>query len=405
MKNLRFAALVLIGGGIAGLTGMATVTMVELISENGPAVGLPMVAMAAGGGLVTGLGWWALRSRTKLATVAGVLRDGGRFPVLSTMADAFLQLLAVATGASVGRENAPRQIAGSIEHSLTTNQPDSDRRILLSAASAAGLAAVYNVPFAGVLFAFECLGLKKTWRGGIAVVVMSFLAALVARPVVGSGPYYEFPAPSLSVEHVAWMVGWTLLGVPVMALFGLVMQRGAAYSARNRPTPSWRLPLFIAIATGLVGLSALLYPQLRGNGVAVIQQAFSNNGTWALFLALAVLKPLLTLACLRAGAVGGTLAPSFATGTALGGFVALALAALGLAGPGDAASLAGFAVIGGAGVLAVNQNAPLFAAVIAWEFTNAPLWLAPMLIIGAYGTHWTAGKIAARLDSRKATAA
>lgn len=223
MKILRFTALVLLGGVIAGLTGMATVTMVELISENGPAVGWPMLAMAAGGGLFTGLGWRALRSRTKLAMVAGVLRDGGRFPVLSTIADAFLQLLAVATGASVGRGNAPRQIAGSIEHSLTTSQPDSDRRILLSAASAADPAAVYNVPFAGVLFAFECLGLKKTWRGGIAVVVMSFLAALVARPVVGSGPYYDFPAPSLSAEHIAWMVGWTLLGAPLIAFFGLVM--------------------------------------------------------------------------------------------------------------------------------------------------------------------------------------
>ncbi|WIM72687.1 chloride channel protein [Corynebacterium suedekumii] len=104
-------------------------------------------------------------------------------------------------------------------------------------------------------------------------------------------------------------------------------------------------------------------------------------------------KPLLTAFSLGSGAVGGTLTPALAVGAALGGLVGVLVGV-------DPGLVAVFALIGAAGVLAVMQRAPLFAAVIAWELTWAPWWTLPLLVavaVAAYGTdRWVRSTAAGR---------
>ncbi|MGO3087183.1 MAG: chloride channel protein [Corynebacterium flavescens] len=384
MRLRALAAWTVLGGLGAGLTGMATTFSAELLISASPHGGWPMVLTAAIGGLLAGLGWWALRASAPVRTPEQALRDGGALPALRTLGDGALQLLAVGTGSSLGREKAPRQIAGCIQYNLAAGVPDSERRLLLAAAASAGLAAVYNIPFAGAVFAFEVLRIKKSRRNLAVVIAMSLVAAITAWPVVGNGPFYSFPSPSPTPTHVLWMALWSLIAAVAGGGLGFLFRRGADYAAAHHTPARWYLPLATALAATGVACTALILPQVLGNGFGIVALAFSQSGSWQIFLALALCKPLLTVACLRAGAVGGMLTPSLATGAALGACIALALPHL----PADALSTSGFALIGAAAVLAASQRAPFFAATIAWELTNAPWWMLPLLLISCWGAHY-----------------
>lgn len=93
-----------------------------------------------------------------------------------------------------------------------------------------------------------------------------------------------------------------------------------------------------------------------------------------------ILKPLLTAVFLRAGAVGGMLTPALATGAAMGSVVALSINAL----TDQHVSVPAVSLTCAAGVLAITQRAPIWAAIFVWELARPPWWLlAPFLVAAA----------------------
>jgi chloride channel protein, CIC family len=111
------------------------------------------------------------------------------------------------------------------------------------------------------------------------------------------------------------------------------------------------------------------------------------------------LKPLLTALFIRAGAVGGMLTPALSTGVAMGAFVALAVNQLG-----GEASVPTLALIGGAAVLAITQNAPVFAAVFTAELTHPPLEVWVFLLVAAIGAHVVRAVVTRRRTAHKTPA-
>ena len=99
--------------------------------------------------------------------------------------------------------------------------------------------------------------------------------------------------------------------------------------------------------------------------------------------AVLLLKPLLTALFLRAGAVGGLLTPALATGAAAGSVAVLALNQL----AGTEIHMSAVALTCAAGVLAITQRAPLFAALFVWELAEPPYWMLLVFAVGAYGAH------------------
>jgi H+/Cl- antiporter ClcA len=100
-------------------------------------------------------------------------------------------------------------------------------------------------------------------------------------------------------------------------------------------------------------------------------------------LSILVLKPFLTALFLRAGAVGGMLTPSLATGAAAGAAVVLAINAS----AGTHISVAAVSLAGAAGVLAITQRAPIWAALFVWELARPPLWLIVVFLAAAAGSY------------------
>jgi len=96
-----------------------------------------------------------------------------------------------------------------------------------------------------------------------------------------------------------------------------------------------------------------------------------------------LLKPIVTAVFLRAGAVGGLLTPALATGAATGSVVALALNQF----AGTHIEVSALALTSAAGVLAITQRSPLFAALFVWELAHPPFWLLIVFAIAAFAAH------------------
>lgn len=386
--TMLVALLAVLGGVFAGLVGMAMTVFVHAIESVAQVDGMSWartIAAPALGGSVAGLGWWALRATGEVRTVNKSLARQESLPINRTLVDAFLQLTVVGSGASLGRENAPRQTAAALTDRMGTFTPlgPDDRAILLASAAGAGLGAVYNVPLAGALFSLEVLGLSRSLRSIIVAVTMSLVATATTWPVIGWRAVYDFPEALPSLRFIAWALAWVIVIAPLAWAVGESFRRAADHAVQHQPRRYWLLPLTVGAAAALVGALSITQPEITGNGFKILELGFSESGTWQVFLILLLLKPAATVLCLRAGAVGGTLTPALATGASLGGCVALLLNKAGWLSPDYGITLAVFVLIGASAVLAVVQRAPFFAAFITWELTTPEVWTLPFLLAAA----------------------
>jgi H+/Cl- antiporter ClcA len=146
---------------------------------------------------------------------------------------------------------------------------------------------------------------------------------------------------------------------------------------------SWILIPAIAAAGLLIGVCSIWYPELPGNGRSILTVAVNSGMTLGAACVILLLKPLLTAVFLRVGAVGGLLTPALATGAAAGSVVALTLNQL----AGTNIHVSALALTCAAGVLAITQRAPLFAALFVWELAHPPPWLLLIFAIAAFAAH------------------
>lgn len=396
-RELEFGCSIIVVGLLAGLAGMATTVLLHFVEHLTYAysfgsllegvTGSSPVRRAVGpmiGGALAGFGWWILRRHYAVPGLASTIAEHRPIPRVSLTLDAALQVLVVGSGASLGREGAPRQVAavlgdaGTSRWALTPN----DREILLACAAGAGLGAVYSVPIGGALFAIQIM--LHTWhpRAVGAALITSALAVAVASPVTHVRAPLDWPDPSLSYL----LTGFALVLAPLALVVGMAFDRIMALARPAAPVTSWLIIPGIAAAGLLVGLGSVWWPELPGNGKSILTVSLDSGMTLGSAAVILLLKPLLTAVFLRAGAVGGMLTPALATGAALGSLVALAINTLGL----HPVSVAAVSLTCAAGVLAVTQRAPIWAALFVWELARPPLWvLLPFLAaaLAAYGLH------------------
>jgi H+/Cl- antiporter ClcA len=394
-RNLDFVSAIVILGLLAGVAGLSTTlflryvehltyhysfgTLLDGITGSSPirrAVG-PMV-----GGALAGLGWWILRSRFEIPALNKVIANRDRIPLVPFGTDAALQLVLIGSGASLGREGAPRQFAaalGDVAIGWLKNISPRDRQILLACAAGAGLGAVYAVPIGGALFSARVI--LRTWqpRALGAALITSSLAVTVASPVTHYRPVLHWPSPHLSYL----LVGIALALSPLTFALGSGFNRIMAAASRAAKTRSWTLIPAVGAAGLVIGVCSHWWPDLPGNGKSILTVSLNSNVTMSTVAVTLVLKPLLTALFLRAGAAGGMLTPALATGAAAGSLVALTVNST----LGTNMHVPAIALAGAAGVLAITQRAPLWAAVFVWEIARPPIWLHVVFLAAAFGSH------------------
>jgi H+/Cl- antiporter ClcA len=393
-RTVEFGCAIVIIGLLAGVAGAATTLLLHAVEHltyhytfgtlltgvggSSPvrrAIG-PMV-----GGALAGCGWWILRRRTEVPGLTETITSHRAIPRMPMSIDAGLQVLLVGSGASLGREGAPRQLAAALGDFGTTRLALTarDREILLACAAGAGLGAVYSVPLGGALFAARIL--LGTWhpRAVGTALITSSLAVAVASPVTHLEHALTWPDAKLS-----YLFAFLALAIaPLAVAVGLAFNRVMAIARPTVQFKSWVLIPAIAAAGLLTGICSIWWPELPGNGRSILTVSLNSGLTLGAAAVILLLKPLLTALFLRAGAVGGMLTPALATGAAAGSVTTLVLNHF----AGTSIHISAVSLMCAAGVLAITQRAPLFAALFVWELARPPYWLLAVFAIAAYTAH------------------
>lgn len=267
---------------------------------------------------------------------------------------------------------------------------------MVACGAGAGLAAVYNVPLGGAIFVLEVLLGTFELRALVIAVATSAIAAAVAWIGLGNEHQYTVPPFVLSTPLVVWsIVCGPLFGLAAYGFVRLTTQ------ARANAPKDWRLPVLALANFAVIGVLAMRFPQLLGNGKGPASLGFDGTLTIGLAAALLVLKVLIEAGSLRAGAEGGLLTPGLANGALLG----VVLGGLwSLVWPG--ASIGGCALIGATAFLAASMQMPITAVVLLLEFTRADHdSLVPMLlaVAGSLVAYRFAQRLAERRESAVAT--
>ncbi len=349
------------------------------------------VAVLACAGLFAGLARWLLRLST--GGHGGEICEtiwfhAGRFPAVRTAARSVLSIVVVGMGASLGREGALKQAGALAASKLSqwTRLSPSQGRLLAACGAGAGMSAAYNVPFGGALFALEVLLGDVALPLVVPALATSFLAVAVSWMLLPDEPTYRVAAAGLFPPQLAWAV----VAGPVLGLVsaGYIQFIGRADSAKPRGWFTVAAP--VVAFTGL-GLVAIEFPQLLGNGKGVVQLAFTDELSLTLLLALPVLKGVATAAGLASGTPGGLFTPTLTCGALLGGLLGHAWNRLW---PGAAPG--SYALLGAGAFLAAATQGPVSSVVLLAELTRRvdPL-MVPLLAAVA-----TASLVARYLEPR-----
>src|SRR6266850_6828558 len=381
--NWLILVLVTIGTGAAsGLGGMALALLLRLVQHiaygHGPhtivgrvsflqevtaASDLRRFLALCSCGAVAGIGWWLLyRFGSPLVSIAQAVRKGGRMPFWATLTHAILQIVTVGLGSPLGREVAPRELGAALATKLSAraNLTPECTRIMIACGAGAGLAAVYNVPLGGTLFTLEVLLGTFSIPASVAALATCVIATLVAWLGLGNGLQYSVPTLAISPSIIVW----SLLVGPVIGATAYLFVR-VTEAARARAARDWRVAVWCLLVFPIIGLLAIPFPQLLGNGKGLAQAGFDNEVGLALAATLLLLRVVVLVASLRAGAEGGLLTPGLSIGALLGIILGSFWNHIW-----PTPFLADFAIVGGAAFLASSMKMPLTAIVLTVEFSG-----------------------------------
>ena len=314
-------------------------------------------------GAVAGIGWWLLyRFGTPLISIQQAVQKGSHMPFWATLTHAILQIVTVGLGSPLGREVAPRELGAALATRLCAraNLTPECTRIMIACGAGAGLAAVYNVPLGGTLFTLEVLLGTFSLPASVAALASCLIATLVAWIGLGNRLQYSVPPLAISLSIIVW----SLLVGPLIGAAAYLFVR-VTEAARARAPRDWRLAVWCALVFPIIGLLAIPFPQLLGNGKGLAQAGFDSEVGLALAATLLLLRVIVLVAALRAGAEGGLLTPSLSIGALSGIIFGCFWNHIW-----PTQSLAGFAIVGGAAFLASSMKMPLTAIVLTVEFTG-----------------------------------
>ena len=274
------------------------------------------------GGLVVGVIGWAFKVETRGGGTAGIIQaialKSGLISVRHTLPRVAAAIVTLATGGSLGREG-PMAMLGSAIGSRLGRQfklTPQHLRILVCAAAASALAAVYNAPIGGSLFALEILMGNFALEVLGPVVVASMISTLVYRTFMGNLPRFIIPRYELVS---AWeLPAYLVLGV-IGGLVSVLFIRslfGATDLFDKLRWPRWIKP---AIGAALLGGIGLWWPHVFGNGFETVNLTLNEQLPWKLLLILPVAKIVATSLTYGSGGAGGIFTPTLMVGALVGG--------------------------------------------------------------------------------------
>lgn len=418
--------LMILSVGIGAVTGLAAVFFIKLIHAIQyfsyatlpnffPSLGIwTYLLIPIIGGLLVGpliLMAQEAKGHGVPEVMQALILHGGRIRARVAAAKIVASALCIGTGGSAGREGPIVQVGSALGSTMGQVLRLSDERIrnLVACGAAAGIAATFNAPIAGVIFAIEVLmsGLEVRAFGNIVISAVS--ASIVSRIFLGARPAFEVPIYTM-VTPLSILL-YLVLGL-LAALVGIMFIRMLDFS--ERVFDGWDFPQLFKPAVGALGLglTGVCYmfipgigmpdtastpienpilqnlPHMYGSGFGYIETALQGNASLWILILLVFLKPLATSFTLGSGNSGGVFAPSLFIGAMFGGAMGHLFE---FWFPSISGGAGAYALVGMAAVFSATARAPLTAMLIVFEMSNDYLIILPLMVAGVtacYFAQW-----------------
>jgi CIC family chloride channel protein len=339
------------------------------------------VATPAVGGILAGLVLtWGLRLAGKQGStniLEVVVAGDGKLPMRSGLVRAISSLMSIGTGASIGREGGITNLsatAASKWGQMAKWQPYR-MRLLVACGAAAGMAAAYNAPITGAIFAAHIVLGNFSMTMFAPLLCSSVVASVLSRSFFGIERWYD--VPTFDFTSIAQLPWFLILGFLAGGLGAVFLK------ALNRSKDVFKVVPALWARMGLAGLAvgaiACWYPEVWGNGYVETSEMLQHPLDFWRLAGIFGFKFVATVLTVGAGTVGGVITPTLFLGAALGSLFGMALQHGGLA-P-EHLPIGIFALAGMGSVFAATTRSPLLAIVMVLEI-SLNYSIMPALMLG-----------------------
>ena len=297
----------------------------------------------------------------------------GRLPMKNALIQFFAGGFAIISGQSAGREGPAIHLGAAVSSLLGQywQLPNNSIRTLVGCGAAAAIAASFNTPIAGVIFAMEVVMMEYTIAGFTPIILASVAGAVVTQIVYGAEP--AFMVPVIEMRSLAELPFLILLGIitgVMSAAFIWIMSQ----SLRLSSMAFWIRMLLAGLVTGCL---AFWVPQIMGIGYDSLEQALTGGLGLSILLAIAIAKLIATAVSCGLGMPIGIIGPSLLIGACIGG-------AMGFLGhhimPQQASSQGLYVLLGMGAMMGAILNAPLAALMALLELSHNPNIILPGML-------------------------
>ena len=305
-----------------------------------------------------------------VALHSGIIR--ARVVIVKALASA----ISIASGGSVGREGPIVQVGSALGSSVGQLLKVNARQLktLVGCGAAAGIAATFNAPIAGALFAAEIILGDFAVAQFSPIVISSVTATVLSRHFMGNLPAFEIPPYELisAFEFIPYLVLGISAGI-VAVLFNISIHKSEDLFAKIPISDPFRA----GIGGMLIGGIAFGFPQIHGVGYETITSALLGHSAIFLLAALVFVKIIATAVTIGSGGSGGIFAPSLFIGAMLGGLIGKIAHQYY---PEITAGSGAYALVGMGAVVAAATHAPISAIIIIFELTNTYQIIPPLMV-------------------------
>jgi CIC family chloride channel protein len=338
----------------------------------------------AGGFLAGAVLYWGLRlagPQRSSNLLEVVVAGDGRLPLRSAIVKFISSLLSIGSGGSIGREGGIVQLSATFasKWGQWAKWHPYRLRLLVGCGAASGIAAAYNAPISGAVFAAQIVLGNFSMNLFAPLIFSSVVATMVSRSFFGISPWYSVPPFQFtSLAQLPWFVCLGVLSGAAGAAFLKML------NASEGLFKTLRAPVYIRVALGglIVGLLALQEPLVWGNGYVGVNRVLHGDYAQAwngclFLLTLFLAKLIATLATVGSGAVGGVFTPTLFLGASLGGSLGLMLQQLHRA---EGLPISTFVVVGMGSMLSATLRSPLLAMIMVFEISLDYSLMPPLML-------------------------
>ena len=379
-SNYQGLALLAVLGLISGLLAGGVIVLFRMSMDAAASQTLPFgdiegfedlshssrFLLCVGGGLLVGLLLNYLKQNNRSVGVVHVIErldyHQGHLPLKNAIVQFFAAGISLLSGHSVGREG-PSVHLGAASGSIlgrVLRVPNNSVRILVGSGVAAAIAAAFNTPLAGVIFAMEVVIMEYTVIGFTPIIIAAVSATTLTRLTLGDDSAFTVPAFELNAIHEIPIV--IVMGAIIGCISAAFIHTAMFTSSLFLTQAIWIRTLIAGVITGTI---ALLLPQIMGTGYDTVNHILLAQIGVSGIILLTIAKTLTTATAVGLGIPAGLIGPVLFIGAAAGGSIGLISATI----IPDVANSGFYALLGMAAMMAATLQAPLAALIYLLELS------------------------------------